>query len=1114
MNVQSYLQTRTKTAVTLFALGLTVLLGALDYWVKPQFSVSIFYLLPVALAAWFGGTQALVGIAVFWVVAWLVNGSLHSLAPFPLPVPWWDAVVQILFGFVLALLLTRLKALSTTVEQQVADRTASLTAAIAERQRLEAAAKLQFAQLVLDKMWDPAFWVGPAGRFIYVNDAACRQLGYSRTELLARGVSDIDPSLSAEQWAQVWRTMQTEKYRVFEQRQRTKDGRILPVELAVSYLENEGDEYLVGIVRDLTERQQVEQALFASEERLRLILNHSRDLVYRRNLQTDRYDFVSPAITELIGYTMDEVVGASVQLALADVHPADRPRVQAALHRAQAGQETGGLLEYRFRHRDGQYRWLSDRYTVLPDATGHPLYWLGVSRDVTASKQLEQSLRASEDRLKMFGETTFEGIIESEAGRILDCNEQYARISGYSVAELRGMEIAQLVVPEERDRVLENVRQNREALTEHAMVRKDGTRIIVETHGYPVAPGSPRRHTALRDITRRKQVELALQESEGRFRALFEQAADAIVVFDPETLVIVEFNDEACRRLGYTRAEFAQLTIPDVDALEDARAVRRHVQEIPVDSVIEFETKQRTKTGAVLDIVVRTRRIRMGATTLVQAIWTDITERNRVQAALREQQVKLELAVTGSKGIPWEVPVDWAQPEQFPDTALSNPRLIEFIGFRDDEFPHSVAAWFERIHPDDVIQLQASARDRLAGRVAAPNIEYRIRHKDGSWRWISSQHQLFRDSHGRPVRWSGIDWDITERKQAEVELERLVQERTQALAETRQLFRDIFDSSTDAIGYADLAGRLLNANPAFATLTGYTVAELQRLNFRQITPPEYAETDQQAREAILRTGKTQRFEKEYVRKDGTRVPVAETVFAVRNSAGQLTGTAVSVRDITEQRRLQRQILEISDAEQNRIGRDLHDSLCQMLTGVTFALGALEERLASHAEPVARAVHEISELVRGANAEARQIARGLYPVELANGSLPMALQRLADDVARAGTARCELLCDPEVAVPDPVQALHMYRIVQEAVANALRHGAATTIVIVLKAAAGQLLLEVANNGRDWPDTLTASGGMGLNIMAYRARMMGGTLQICRGTAGGTLVELSFPITRPV
>ena len=248
MNVQSYLQTRTKTAVTLFALGLTVLLGALDYWVKPQFSVSIFYLLPVALAAWFGGTQALVGIAVFWVVAWLVNGSLHSLAPFPLPVPWWDAVVQILFGFVLALLLTRLKALSTTVEQQVADRTASLTAAIAERQRLEAAAKLQFAQLVLDKMWDPAFWVGPAGRFIYVNDAACRQLGYSRTELLARGVSDIDPSLSAEQWAQVWRTMQTEKYRVFEQRQRTKDGRILPVELAVSYLNTllAGDSHLAN----------------------------------------------------------------------------------------------------------------------------------------------------------------------------------------------------------------------------------------------------------------------------------------------------------------------------------------------------------------------------------------------------------------------------------------------------------------------------------------------------------------------------------------------------------------------------------------------------------------------------------------------------------------------------------------------------------------------------------------------------------------------------------------------------------------------------------------------------------------------------------------------------
>ncbi len=134
-------------------------------------------------------------------------------------------------------------------------------------------------------------------------------------------------------------------------------------------------------------------------------------------------------------------------------------------------------------------------------------------------KRTEEALRESRARLAILAEASFEGIVESEAGRIVDCNEQLARMLGYSVAELRGAEIANLIAPEDRERVMANIRQGRGSAIEHAVLRKDGSRIVVETHGRPVSPDSARRHTAIRDITERKQVEEALLEAKAAAEA-------------------------------------------------------------------------------------------------------------------------------------------------------------------------------------------------------------------------------------------------------------------------------------------------------------------------------------------------------------------------------------------------------------------------------------------------------------------------------------------------------------------------------------------------------------------------------------------------------------------
>ncbi|MFH0994180.1 MAG: sigma 54-interacting transcriptional regulator [Pseudomonadota bacterium] len=140
----------------------------------------------------------------------------------------------------------------------------------------------------------------------------------------------------------------------------------------------------------------------------------------------------------------------------------------------------------------------------------------------------EQRLHESQTRLTTFAAATFEGIIEIEAGRIVNCNAQFARILGYAETEMMGMEIADLIVPEDRDRVTANIRQERESVFEHGMLRKDGTRIIVEAHGRPLSPGS--RVTAIRDITERKKLEGALQKAHDKLELQVEERTAELVV--------------------------------------------------------------------------------------------------------------------------------------------------------------------------------------------------------------------------------------------------------------------------------------------------------------------------------------------------------------------------------------------------------------------------------------------------------------------------------------------------------------------------------------------------------------------------------------------------------
>jgi len=237
--------------------------------------------------------------------------------------------------------------------------------------------------------------------------------------------------------------------------------------------------------------------------------------------------------------------------------------------------------------------------------------------------------------------------------------------------------------------------------------------------------------------------------------------------------------------------------------------------------------------------------------------------------------------------------------------------------------------------------------------------------------------------------------------------------------------------------------------------------------------------------------------------------VAKALASLRKSHQELEErvrqrTSALTEEITERERLERELLEISEREQRRIGQDLHDSLCQHLTGATLAGQVLEEKLAALNLPLAADAGNIVDLVEEGIDLSRKLAKGLYPVEMAADGLMLALEEYAAATGGLFKVACRFECDSPVLIHDPATAGHLYRIAQEAVGNAIKHGKARNILIRLEVGEESTVLSIKDDGAGLPEILPKNRGLGLRIMAHRTAMIGGVFNARRDAAGGTLV----------
>jgi len=521
------------------------------------------------------------------------------------------------------------------------DRVASVFQDVTELKK--ANLSLRLFRTLIDHSNDSVEVVDPETlRFLDVNEKTCKDLGYTREELLAMTVSDIDASVDEAIPCERIQQMQDAGFALFESNHRRKDGSTFPVEVSLRCVESDR-RYVVAIARDISDRKMAEAAVRESEDRYRDLVEHSDDLVCTHDL-SGRLLSVNPAPARTLGYEAEELLKIPMRELVA---PEFREQFDAYLERVKThGTDKGFLCVVA---RTGERRIWEYNNTLRTEGVAEPIV-RGIARDVTQRKRAESALRNSELRYRSLFEENIAGVALSTAdGLVLDCNPAWARILGYeSPDEIRGRQTSEFYFDRsEREPVLgELVAKGTFRGRELRLRRKDGSAVwvlfdcLVRTD--PGGPGTFQ-VTAI-DITTRKQAEEALRQSEEHYRILVEQASDGIFLADSSGRYI-DVNSAGAEMLGYTRNEILRVTIADVVAAEEISRIAGEIARFAGGGIVRSEWTFRRRDGSTFPGEVAGKRLPDGR---LQGILRDMTQRKHAEDLLRQSEERFRVALKGS----------------------------------------------------------------------------------------------------------------------------------------------------------------------------------------------------------------------------------------------------------------------------------------------------------------------------------------------------------------------------------------------------------------------------------------------------------------------------------
>jgi PAS domain S-box-containing protein len=473
-----------------------------------------------------------------------------------------------------------------------------------------------------------------------------------------------------------------------------------------------------------------------------------------------------------------------------------------------------------------------------------------------------------------------------------------------------------------------------------------------------------------------------------------------------------------------------------------------------------------------------------------------------------------------------------------PDAFLYvSPAFARIWGVSLHALQGNPALWDEMIHPEDREAVQQALQRWLASETQDFLVEHRLLRPNGDVRWIRNHGLTLSRKDGKPYQLGGIARDIT----AQV-----------AAASIQQHLAAVVESSDDAIITLDLHGRVTSWNTGAETVFGYTANEMVGQSVSILRPPEAADDESIFRRYIAEGKRIQHYETRRKHKVGRIIDISLTMSPLIDAAGRITGFSKISRDVTERkiaeriiekltadlerrvaertadlhrantdlkellqerRRMEEELLHISEREQRRIGQDIHDDLGQQLAGARMIATVLARSMATKSPADEATATSVVQHLEAAVDTARRLCRGLHPVSPELGGLARALEELSQRASKNLRVKCKFTMRGSFGVEDQGTATHLYRIAQESLNNALRHGHARTISIQMRGGKGRLKLLIEDDGIGLPapsDDAVPHTGMGLRIMHYRAELMGGQLNIKPLKPSGTRVTCDIPL----
>ena len=775
---------------------------------------------------------------------------------------------------------------------------------VTERKRLElelrqTATNLRQQQNRLQRLIDTApigIGIGSAnGEVRVINDTMLHLHGLTREEFEQQGMNWRDFALSenAERIEQAMAQLRQQGFLPPEEKELLRrDGTQIPIWISAMRWMDGTDEHVAFAV-DLTQQKQAEA----------VIQQLNRDLTNRVSELQTLLDIIpvgiaiatDPACTQMQSNAyIRQLLGISPGTNISKSVPADE---QPPYQVFQNGQEIPAEdLPMQVAARLGVDVRDTEFEILLPDGTVYQMLAyttplrgnlneirgaIGAFLDVTERHQAAAALKASQERYRELAEAMPQMVWTADAqGEVNYWNQRWYEYTGLSEAESMGLSGVSTVHPDDRDRTLEQWNQSlakgEPFEIEHRIRRWDGVYHWFINRGIPTRDERGQIKgwigtitdidDAYRQATQRQQTEAALRDSQHFIQQIAETTPGILYVYDLIEQSNIYVNQQVTNLLGYTTEQVQAMganLLPTLIHPEDFARLPAHIaqfQSARDGEILQIEYRMQHANGewrwfSGREVVFS--RTSDGLPQRILGIAQDITEQKQAENALQTSKERFRLVTRAVNGLVFDWNLQTGE-------VYRSEQLYDLVGVYPEDAPPTAIWWQERIHPDDLTRLQQLKPELFTSLDALYEREYRVRHEDGHWVEVWERGCLIRDDGGQVIRVVGSTVDISDRKLAEA-----------AIAVNEARLQGFVDANVVGILHGDIYGNIHEANDELLRIVGYTREDLRkgRLRWIDITPPEYLPLDEQAIAEARANGACTPYEKEYICKDGSRVPI-------------------------------------------------------------------------------------------------------------------------------------------------------------------------------------------------------------------------------------------------